>query len=115
MEFHYVGLGTTVLFIFLVLLVFALLFLLKTAIKILGEVFEKRTGKNIFYPLMFVTGFPVLIILFRQSVTMGLLAFVDPDVKLYTESCLLVLPLIAAFFLMYYILKNIANQGYFFK
>lgn len=115
MEFHCVGFGASVLFIIFIVLVVGLLFLLKTAIKILGESFEKRTGKNIFWPLMFVTGFPILMVLFRTSVTMGLVKFTDPDLKFYLDLSLAAVPLLMALFLLLHILKLSKNNDYLFK
>lgn len=115
MEFQSVGLGMAILFLFFTLLIVGVLFLLKTAIKILAQVFKNRTGKNIFWPLMFVTGFPMLMALFSTSVTMGLVVFSDPDVKLYCDIALGCMPLIVSFFLLGYILKHIRQYGFFQK
>lgn len=113
MEFHSVGFGASVLFIIFIVLVVGLLFLLKTVIKILGEAFEKRTGKNIFWPLMFVTSFPILIVLFRTSATMGLVKFTDPDLKFYLDLSLAAVPLLMALFLLLHILKTCQNNNQF--
>lgn len=106
MELHYVGLGTIILFLLFTLFILILMYLLRTAMRILSRGFHRKTGKNIFYPLYFVTAFPILMILYRQSVSMGLLSYHHPDLKLWIEMVALTIPLFSCLLLLFYILKQ---------
>lgn len=106
MELHYVGLGTLFLFLLFTAFVLGGLYLLYTAMRILSHGFHKKTGRNIFYPLYFVTAFPILMILYRQSVSMGLLTYSNPEFKLYVEITTLSIPLFCCLLLLFYILKK---------
>lgn len=106
MELHYVGLGTLFLFLLFTAVVLGGLYLLYTAMRILSHGFHKKTGRNIFYPLYFVTAFPILMILYRQSVSMGLLTYSNPEFKLYVEITTLSIPLFSCLILLFYILKK---------
>lgn len=109
MELHYVGLGTIILFLLFTLFILILMYLLRTAMRILSRGFHRKTGKNIFYPLYFVTAFPILMVLYRQSVSMGLLTYHDPDLKLYIEIAALTIPLFSCLVLLFYILKKMPD------
>lgn len=109
MELHYLGLGTLSLFLLFSAFVLAGLYLLYTAMRILSRGFHQKTGRNIFYPLYFVTAFPILMVLYRQSVSMGLLTYHDPDLKLYIEIAALTIPLFSCLVLLFYILKKMPD------
>lgn len=106
MELNYVGLGTLLLFLLFTAFVLTGLYLLYTAMRILSRGFHQKTGKNIFYPLFFVTALPILMILYRQSVSMGLLTYSNPDIKMYIDMATLIIPLFCCMILLFYILKK---------
>lgn len=106
MELNYLGLGTLILFLLFTAFVLTGLYLLYTAMRILSRGFHQKTGKNIFYPLFFVTAFPILMILYRQSVSMGLLTYSNPDIKMYIDMATLIIPLLCCMILLFYILKK---------
>jgi len=109
MELHYVGLGTLFLFLLFTAFVLAGLYLIHTAMRILSRGFHQKTGRNIFYPLYFVTAFPILMILYRQSVSMGLLTYSNPEIKMYVEITTLSIPLFSCLILLFYILKKLPD------
>lgn len=106
MELNYVGLGTLFLFLLFTAFVLAGLYLIHTAMRILSRGFHQKTGRNIFYPLYFVTAFPILMILYRQSVSMGLLTYSNPEIKMYIDMATQIIPLFCCLLLLFYILKK---------
>lgn len=109
MELNYVGLGSLFLFLLFTAFVLAGLYLIHTAMRILSRGFHQKTGRNIFYPLYFVTAFPILMILYRQSVSMGLLTYSNPEIKMYVEITTLSIPLFSCLILLFYILKKLPD------
>lgn len=106
MQLHYLGLTSLFLFFLYTVFVLAGFYLLHTALGIICRSFLIKTGKNIFYPLFFVTAFPILMILYRQSVSLGLLTFHNPDIKVYIDIATQIVPLFCCLLLLFYILKK---------
>lgn len=110
MELHYIGIGTLLLFLLFTAFVLAALYLMYKMMRILSHTFHQKTGSNIFYPLYLVTAFPILMVLYRQSVRMEILTYSNPELKLYIEMITLTVPLFSCLILFFYILKKVPDH-----